>query len=321
MKLAGMPEQSCASGARPNGHGSRDEHVHPDIPPERGGILWLRRSLVLVFSATVVASALFMANVRSWGTSQGLLIAAVLLGFGFLGYLGFSSKRESELAAANQRLLLEIAERGRVEKNLRDSEERYRLLFEKNPHPMWVFDVDTLQFLQVNEAAVRSYGYTREEFLGMTVKSIRAPEDVSALLVDIANRGPELDSAGLWRHKKRDGTVITADIVTHGLEFEGHRARLVMAQDVTQREQAETALRASDQRFRTLFELAPDGMFVMDLGGVFLSGNKAAEQFVGYPRQELLGKSFLELSLFSEKDLCRAAESLRRSNEGRATGP
>lgn len=273
------------------------------------------------FTGGVVLAALFFGAEATRVDPRSLLVAGMALALMFLGHLGFSARRQSELSEANQQLRGELAERKRTEATLRNSEENYRLLFEKHPHPMWLFDLDSLAFLQVNEAAVHRYGYTRQEFLGMTVKDIRAPEEISALLADLERRGPELDRAGMWRHRKKDGTILTVEIVTHGLTFEGRRARLVLAQDVTQREATEAALRASDERFRTLYELAPDAMFVTDSRGMFLSGNRAAEALVGSPRQELLGKSFLELNLLPEKDLTRAADSLQQSARGNPTGP
>jgi PAS domain S-box-containing protein len=95
----------------------------------------------------------------------------------------------------------------------------YRLLFNNNPQPMWVYDCETLAFLAVNNAAIRSYGYTREEFLGMTIKGIRPAEDIPALLDDIRKANTALHTDGPWRHKKKDGTILVVEISAHPIQF------------------------------------------------------------------------------------------------------
>ena len=128
-----------------------------------------------------------------------------------------------------------------------ESEERYRLLFESSPLSMWVYDVATLAFLAVNEAAIRQYGYTREEFLAMTIKNIRPPEDLPALVKSVENTSGNFDSSDIWRHRKKDGTVIDVEISSHLIRFYGHRARLVLANDITQRRRAERELKTANQ--------------------------------------------------------------------------
>jgi PAS domain S-box-containing protein len=112
-------------------------------------------------------------------------------------------------------------------------------LFEVNPHPMWVYDLETLRFLVVNDAAVRRYGYSRDEFLAITLRDIRPPEDVPALLRNVAGVGQGLDRAGLWRHRLKDGSLIDVEITSHTLEFDGRRAELVLAIDVAERRRTE----------------------------------------------------------------------------------
>jgi len=131
----------------------------------------------------------------------------------------------------------------RAYEDLRKSEAQYRTLFEENPHPMWVYDERTLRFLIVNEAAVRRYGYSREEFLSLTIKHIRSAEDVPALLQTLAHDGPGLANAGVWKHRKKDGTVIDVEVTSYGLTFDGKRAQLVLAFDVTEKLKTQEVLR------------------------------------------------------------------------------
>ena len=133
----------------------------------------------------------------------------------------------------------DISARKQAEEALRDSEVRYRRLFEANPHPMWVYDLASLRFLAVNAAAIAHYGYRREEFLAMTIKDIRPPEDIPALLANLTAAGDGPDHAGVWRHCRRDGSLIDVEISSHRIEFDGHRAEVVLAHDVTERRRSE----------------------------------------------------------------------------------
>ncbi len=132
--------------------------------------------------------------------------------------------------------------------------ETYRLLFEKNPLPMWVFDVKSLYFLAVNDAAVAHYGYSRNEFLRMTIRDIRPPEDLQALDRELASLDSGTENVGVWRHLRRDGTILDVEVRGNEIDFDGHRARLILALDVTQRLQAERRLRTEYAVTRVLAE-------------------------------------------------------------------
>lgn len=117
---------------------------------------------------------------------------------------------------------------------LEQQESRYRLLFEANPHPMWVYDLDTLRILAVNDAALEQYGYSREAFLERTIKDIRPPDEVERLMrnLDATRSQRGLQDSGTWEHLRKDGSRFRVRVVSHGLDFEGHDARLVMMHDV-----------------------------------------------------------------------------------------
>lgn len=129
----------------------------------------------------------------------------------------------------------DITERKRSEELLRETEERHRKLFDNNPHPTWVYDRDTLRFLAVNRAAVKKYGYSRDEFLAMTLKGIRPPEDVNLLLEDVGSIRDGDEKIGIWKHRKKDGTDIDVEITSYAMSFAGRAAEVVVAVDVTQR--------------------------------------------------------------------------------------
>jgi two-component system cell cycle sensor histidine kinase/response regulator CckA len=121
-------------------------------------------------------------------------------------------------------------------------EQRYRLLFERHPLPMWVYDAETLRFLAVNDAAVRHYGYTRDEFLAMSIAEIRPVEEVEQLLATLGQEGPGSPIPRTWRHRKKDGTLIDVEITAGRVEFEGRDAALILAHDVSDRRRMEQRL-------------------------------------------------------------------------------
>ncbi len=130
----------------------------------------------------------------------------------------------------------DVSDRWRAEEELRKSEKQYRLLFHNNPNPMWVFDLETLAFLEVNESAIEHYGYTREEFLSMTIRDIRPPEKAGQrhhAALDTADRGL------VWRHRRKNGSFIDVEVIWSPMAFRGRFAALTLAADVTERRQAE----------------------------------------------------------------------------------
>jgi len=186
-------------------------------------------------------------------------------------------------------LVLDVTVATRIEEALRKSEAQYRLLFESNPHPMWVYDLETRRFLAVNNAAIKRYGYSRNEFLAMTIKDIRPPDEVERLSDYLKNRNPEFNSAGEWLHQTKDGTLINVEITSNRLFFEGRHAVFVLANDITERKRAETALRESEDRYRDLVDNSHELICTHDLEGNVISVNPWASRVLGYPSDRLVG--------------------------------
>jgi PAS domain S-box-containing protein len=145
----------------------------------------------------------------------------------------------------------------------------YQRLFEANPVPMWIYDLQTLAFLDVNEVACQKYGYSRDEFLAMTIRDIRPPEDVGAMEQSVRLTPAKVFNSGVWRHRLRDGRLIYVEITSHELTYNGRAARFVAPLDVTERVLAEAALREREaglSRAQGMARLAhvvtrPDGGF------------------------------------------------------------
>src|ERR1041385_4235710 len=186
-------------------------------------------------------------------------------------------------------LVLDITVATRIEEALRKSEAQYRLLFESNPQAMWVYDLETRRFLAVNNAAIHSYGYSRAEFLSMTIEDIRPPQEVQVLRKYLENTNPHFNQAGEWRHQTKDGTIITVEITSNRLDFEGRRAVFVLANDITERKKAEKALRDSEDRYRDLVDNSHELICTHDLEGRVLSVNPWAARVLGYPQEALIG--------------------------------
>ncbi len=134
---------------------------------------------------------------------------------------------------------VDITELKQSKEALHESEARYRELFVSNPHPMWIYDLESLAFLDVNNAAISHYGYSREEFLSMTIKDIRPDEDVPRLMDNVGQVDNGLDKAGIWRHIKKDGSIIDVEITSHVLLYDQRRTEMVLVHDITKRRRME----------------------------------------------------------------------------------
>lgn len=160
------------------------------------------------------------------------------------------------------------------------------LLFDHNPLPMWVYDLETYRFLKVNHATVKQYGYSELEFMAMTLKDIRPPEEVERLLADLRHKRPALQDSGVWRHRRKDGSVLYVEIHSHTLDYDGRQAALVVAINITERKRAEAHLAYQAK----LVASVSDAVVATDVNFIIQSWNKAAETLFGYTEAEVLGK-------------------------------
>lgn len=190
------------------------------------------------------------------------------------------------------------------ESALIESEEKYYRMFEDSPQPMWIYDINTLEFLEVNEAAILHYGYSRNEFLSMTIKDIRPIEDVTKLLDDVSSTIRPYNNAGIWRHLKKNGELIYVNIKSHEVMYNKRIARHVLANDITDIKIAQDALQESELKFRKLFEDHSAVKLIIDAQtGQIADANEAAAVFYGYHRDELISMNISQINLLDEAQL------------------
>jgi len=216
---------------------------------------------------------------------KGELIFIRKNGNKFPAELASATFQSSDGKANTSMIIRDITERSKAEADLRSSEEKYRYLFANNPLPMWAYDIKTLAFLAVNDAAIEKYKYSREEFLNMTIAEIRPPEDVFRLKRDVEQPRPVFQYSGEWRHQLKDGTVIDVEIISHQLSIGDHDSALVVAQDITSRKQAEATLRKQAE----LLEMAHDSILIRDEDSIITYWNRGAEECYGFMSIEALG--------------------------------
>jgi PAS domain S-box-containing protein len=261
-----------------------------------GSILLSVRWLGLVTGASVLGWLAVMVSLGLPPGSRRLgiaLLGSCAVGAMILGARLRTFRRLEELHAENEaRLKGDVAEARSLTEAMRQSEESHRLLFEKSPLPMWLVQRDSLQFLAVNDEAVRHYGYSRAEFLEMTLRDVHPPAAVPALLADMESKTAEQGALVTRRHQKKDGEAIDVEIVAHDTRFGEWSALLAVMTDVTERKKSEEALRRSRESFQQLFEEAPIAMAMIGADIGFGRVNRALCEMTGYTKEEMKTVAF-----------------------------
>ncbi len=214
----------------------------------------------------------------------------------------------------------DITERRKAEVALRKSEEKYRSLFENAPIGISIVD-DEGKILDFNDAMLRLHGYSREDRLVVepTSEYYHNREDREKVIAQLSKNGSVNEME--VKFNRKDGAPYDAILSMLPIEIDGKSLWHAMIQDITERKKSEKALRESEEKFKTLFEFAPDAYYLNDLKGYFIDGNKAAEELIGYKKEELIGKNFLELNLLAPEQLPKAVELLQKHIEGQTAGP
>lgn len=194
-----------------------------------------------------------------------------------------------------------------TEQLLHQSEQSFRNLFEANPHPMFIFDLETLRFLAVNERMLQHYGYSKEEFYNMTICEIRPEEDVDRLLDTVKDANSGLRNVGIWRHIKKNNQIIWVEITSHPIFWMGRQAVVILVHDITERKLAEEELKTALQQLEFHENNSP--MAVIEFNDKFqiTKWSKNARNIFGWSAEEVIGKSIGEFRWVYEEDLERVA--------------
>ena len=191
---------------------------------------------------------------------------------------------------------------------LKASEARYRQLFEQNPHPMWACEVETQRFLAVNDAAVASYGYTRAQFLEMTSGELSYADSTNT-------------ASGVVRHQAKDGRVLAVEITSNPMEFDGKKAEVTLAMDITNRLAAEEALRQSEilklraaEAQAAILDALPAHIALLDADGIILAVNESWRSFAlansANSRDYFVGQNYLQICESASGDCCQEAAQI-----------
>jgi PAS domain S-box-containing protein len=180
----------------------------------------------------------------------------------------------------------------------------FRALFLENPQPMWVYALGTLQFLEVNDAAVQHYGYSRDEFLEMTIAGVRqqggGPKDVD----EVASPRADSQAGSERRHRRKNGQIIDVEVTFHTLTFRGLEAQLEVVRDVTRWKREELELKQSEREYRHIFEDAIVGIYQSTPDGRLLSVNPSMAQMFGFdsPGEMIASITDIQTQLYVDPD-------------------
>lgn len=179
---------------------------------------------------------------------------------------------------------------------IRLNEAKYRYLFHNNPQPMWIYDIETLNFLEVNQAAVNHYGFTHEEFFSMTMMDIRPESEIEKFVEYLKSTGIQSYHVHQSTHKKKNGELILVEIVSYTIIHNQRNARHVLINDITERKKTEEKLLREQKLLRTLIDNLPDAIYVKDQEGKKLIANSFDIINMGVnDESEVYGKTDLEI--------------------------
>ena len=242
----------------------------------------------------------------------------ILYADGEMGYVAvsiFVMKDEKGNTLRSYGVNQDITERKQAEDRLRQSEERYRSLFEINPLPMWLYDPGTLSILAANQAAVDTYGYSREELTSMTIKDVRPPEDVPIVLNFLAKNESSPRNSGVWKHRKKDGSIILVNITSQNFTYDGKSVRLSLLENVTEKLRSEEQLR----KLSRAVEQSPASIIITDTRGIMEYVNPRFTELSGYTLEEMQGKNVnvLKSGLTPDEEYKRLWETISAEKEWR----
>ncbi|RZK59278.1 MAG: PAS domain S-box protein [Pedobacter sp.] len=170
----------------------------------------------------------------------------------------------------------------------------YHKIIEESPVPMYIFDLQTLEFLEVNKAALVQYGFGKEEFLSLLASDIRPKEEVNSLKVAIQDFHTTYYDFGNWKHLRKNGETFFVHIYAHGTTYKGRKAQFVMAIDVDQKVEAQQGLLEKNAEIEDILESITDAFYAMNEKWELTYINKEAERMLNCKREDLIGKNIWE---------------------------
>ncbi|MDP4246766.1 MAG: PAS domain S-box protein [Bacteroidota bacterium] len=281
-----------------------DNHLPQFSAPEALQIVQDRGLSIPFILVTGTVSDEFAANIIKAGADDYILKDRL-------------TRLPSAIDAALKHRELEKEKKQALER-LIESEDKYRTLFLKSPLPKWIYDFDTLRFLEVNEAAIKHYGYSFEEFLNMTIKEIRPKEDLQTLYEDLADVKDKTDArSGVWRHLKKNGELILVETTAHFIKYKSRKARMVVAHDITERTEAERLREFNRNNLSALINNTDDLIWSVDKDLKLITSNDSFNKTVGRIYGKTLPQGSHILSFpFSEDRLHRYQEYYKRAIAG-----
>lgn len=218
-------------------------------------------------------------------------------------------------------VLRDITDRKKAEEALEESEKRFRGIFNSSADAIFVADTKTKMLVDCNAQAVALMGFSKDKILKMRADHLHPRDMVGETMKKFERQAKGemiiVESEVLTKKKER----VPVSINTSVMKIGGKPYLVGIFRDITERKKAEEALKKSEERFRALFEYAPDAYYLNDMNGTFIDGNRAAERVTGYRREEIIGKSMLRLKLIRLSQVPKAAALLARNRMGLPTGP
>jgi len=180
----------------------------------------------------------------------------------------------------------------------------YKLLFNESPFPKWIYSKNNHSILDVNKAAIKHYGYSKKEFLKMTIKDLRPKEDIKRLLNFEKNREQKdgLVNFGVWKHKKKNGEIINVEVSGHQITYNGQKCNVAICVDITEKLKAEKLIKLNEQKLKTLLQDGSDLISILDVKGNYIDISPTSEKILGISPNYLINKNVFDLIHPNDKE-------------------
>lgn len=220
-------------------------------------------------------------------------------------------------------VIVDVSYQKQVSFNLKESLGDFSMLFHNNPTPMWIYELPTLRIMKVNDAALKHYGYSEEEFLSMTIRDIRPRFDLAKFNNYLYQKAiPEsslhgFNNAGVWKHVNKKGEIIYAEITGHEIKYDNHSCRIIIATDVTEKVLQQEALKRREQFLTSLVDSQTNFLVRIDADYKFSFANRWFFKTLGYKEKDIISAPFSKTVSPDEYELCEQAFTTCVQNPGK----